>query len=160
MTYGHLQADCLYTGISSGPNARCRVWEAFSFTFYLRPVLAGVYRNVTFPVSDQVPITSHYRCSVCTELYRTVSLSLPGEWQVKSNMRRFGRCPSAVSTDKRLLLLTQWPTLDDTVSLARLACTSHGLRRWRRSVIVDRWRFGVAVTALGASTKLRYIEPG
>jgi len=34
MTYGHLQADCLYTGISSGPNARCRVWEAFTFTFY------------------------------------------------------------------------------------------------------------------------------
>jgi len=31
MTYGHLQADCLYTGISSGPNARCRVWEAFNF---------------------------------------------------------------------------------------------------------------------------------
>ena len=34
MTYGHLQADCLYTGISSGPNARYRVWEAFTF-FYL-----------------------------------------------------------------------------------------------------------------------------
>jgi len=33
MTYGHLQADCLYTGISSGPKARYRVWEAF--TFYL-----------------------------------------------------------------------------------------------------------------------------
>jgi len=33
MTYGHLQADCLYTGISSGPNARYRVWEAFTFTF-------------------------------------------------------------------------------------------------------------------------------
>jgi len=33
MTYGHLQADCLYIGISSGPNARYRVWEAF--TFYL-----------------------------------------------------------------------------------------------------------------------------
>jgi len=31
MTYGHLQADCLYTGISYGPNARCRVWEAFTF---------------------------------------------------------------------------------------------------------------------------------
>jgi len=46
---------------------------------------------------------------------------------VKSNMRPFGRRPSAVSTDKRLLLLTQRPTLDDTVSLARLACANHGL---------------------------------
>jgi len=34
MTYGHLQADCLYTGISSGPNARYRVWEAV--TFFIR----------------------------------------------------------------------------------------------------------------------------
>jgi len=31
MTYGRLRADCLYTGISSGPNARYRVWEAFTF---------------------------------------------------------------------------------------------------------------------------------
>ena len=38
MTYGHLQADCLYTGISSGPNARCRVWEAFTFTFFTYPI--------------------------------------------------------------------------------------------------------------------------
>ena len=33
MTYGHLRADCLYTGISSGPNARYRVWESI----YLLP---------------------------------------------------------------------------------------------------------------------------
>jgi len=33
MTYGHLRADCLYPGISSGPNARYRVWEVFTFTF-------------------------------------------------------------------------------------------------------------------------------
>jgi len=32
MTYGHLQADCLYNGISSWPNAPYRVWEAFTFT--------------------------------------------------------------------------------------------------------------------------------
>ena len=36
MTYGHLWADCLYTGISSGPNARYRVWKAFYlFTYFL-----------------------------------------------------------------------------------------------------------------------------
>ena len=33
MTYGHMRADCLYTGISSGPNAGYRVWEAFTFAF-------------------------------------------------------------------------------------------------------------------------------
>jgi len=31
MTYGHLRADCLYTGISYGPDSRYRVWEAFTF---------------------------------------------------------------------------------------------------------------------------------
>jgi len=41
MTYGHLQADCLYTGISSGPNARYRVWEAFT----LYHVELSVVRN-------------------------------------------------------------------------------------------------------------------
>jgi len=30
MTYSHLWADCLYTGISSRPSARQRVWEAFT----------------------------------------------------------------------------------------------------------------------------------
>ena len=40
MTYGHLQADCLYTGISSGPNARYRVWEAFYlYLFRLRQAI-------------------------------------------------------------------------------------------------------------------------
>ena len=43
MTYGHLRTDCLYTGISSGPNARYRVWEAFTFTFtfYTLTVFTG-----------------------------------------------------------------------------------------------------------------------
>jgi len=34
MTYGRMQADCLYTGISSGPNARYRVWDVFTFLKY------------------------------------------------------------------------------------------------------------------------------
>ena len=34
MTYGHLRADCLYTGISSGPNARYRVWESLYLYLY------------------------------------------------------------------------------------------------------------------------------
>ena len=48
MTYGHLQADCLYTGISSGPNARYRVWEAFTFTFtftFTLSVCSGVHSS-------------------------------------------------------------------------------------------------------------------
>jgi len=44
MSYGHLQADCLYTGISSGPNARYRVWEAFTFTFLIVLASLDVYQ--------------------------------------------------------------------------------------------------------------------
>jgi len=36
---GHLQADCLYTGISSGPNAWYRVWEAFTFFYLLTSIV-------------------------------------------------------------------------------------------------------------------------
>jgi len=35
MTYSHLRADCLYTGISSGPHAWYWVWEAFTFFLVL-----------------------------------------------------------------------------------------------------------------------------
>jgi len=46
MTYGHLQADWLYTGISSGPSAQYRVWEAFTFTFLL--IDAGKRRDISY----------------------------------------------------------------------------------------------------------------
>jgi len=51
MTYGHLQADCLYTGISSGPNARCRVWEAFTFTFYTNVIDRQTDRQDNGPIA-------------------------------------------------------------------------------------------------------------
>jgi len=51
MTYGHLRADCLYTGISSGHNARYRVWEAFTFTFSI-----DEFRNVSVTVTVWVMV--------------------------------------------------------------------------------------------------------
>ena len=56
MTYGHLQADCLYTGISSGPNARCRVWEAFTFTFYTS---YDLFPHKEVPFGGRDDITPH-----------------------------------------------------------------------------------------------------
>jgi len=35
MTYSHLRADCLYTGITSGPNTRQQVWDTFTFIIIL-----------------------------------------------------------------------------------------------------------------------------
>jgi len=55
MTYGHLWADCLYNGISSGHNARCQVWEAFTFTFLLQVML--VDQRLL-----QLPAKNFYRC--------------------------------------------------------------------------------------------------
>jgi len=53
MTYGHLQADCLYTGISSGPIARYRVWEAFTFFYLLTDSLAGFGGDVSASSDDE-----------------------------------------------------------------------------------------------------------
>jgi len=54
MTYGHLRADCLYTGVSSGPNARYRVWEAFTFTFI-------------HPQADESQYVPHFLMQVISE---------------------------------------------------------------------------------------------
>ena len=61
MTYGHLQADCLYTGISSGPNARYRVWEAFTFYLTVAHTLQGHF-------AESVKCDSLTFCDVSTLL--------------------------------------------------------------------------------------------
>ena len=69
MTYGHLQADCLYTGISSGPNARSRVWEAF--TFYLTWTFC-INQNVTVQLLCVVnTVSGHAHCVVNLELLQS-----------------------------------------------------------------------------------------
>ena len=65
--YGHLRADCLYTGISSGPNARSRVWESL----YLLPLfstntaisekikwelISGLNDDVVVQAKSQIPL--------------------------------------------------------------------------------------------------------
>jgi len=47
MTYSHLRADCLYTGISFGPNAWWRVWEAFTFFYCTGEVATASRRDKT-----------------------------------------------------------------------------------------------------------------
>jgi len=74
MTYSHLWADCLYTGISSGPSARYRVREAFTF-FNCNPInstflLAGITLNCKFCLSDCLGRWTVIMC-VRTSLRRT-----------------------------------------------------------------------------------------
>ena len=55
MTYGHLQADCLYTTISSGPNARYRVWEAFTFFVFLtsnHQIIGSSYKHTITEITS------------------------------------------------------------------------------------------------------------
>ena len=63
----HLRADCLYTRISSGPNARQRFWE--NFTFLPRDaMLSAVYRFVMCRRHVSVCV------SICVSVYHTPAL--------------------------------------------------------------------------------------
>ena len=52
MIYSHLRADSLYTGISSGPNPRQRVWEAF--TVYLLRLFCEWSKCVKYNIVKRV----------------------------------------------------------------------------------------------------------
>ena len=80
MTYGHLQADCLYTGISSGPNTQYRVWEAFTFC------LSMSGKSIEKAVPKLKPLVDCKNCScffMCQEVTYSV---LSGTWNVNVNV--------------------------------------------------------------------------
>ena len=87
MTYDHLQADCLYTGISSGPNARCRVWEAFTFLRLNRNVMktllciSALYRCCSVYFSSNV-------CLMCRLIYAP-SFSITSAFPTVTDLRCF-----------------------------------------------------------------------
>ena len=60
MTYGPLQADCLYTGVSSGPNARYRVWEAFTFIFFIAVAIFNSLLNSALSCFQQFDVSLIY----------------------------------------------------------------------------------------------------
>ena len=48
MIYGHLRADCLYTGITSGPSARYRLWESlYLFTFNCKTIRRATFQTLS-----------------------------------------------------------------------------------------------------------------
>ena len=77
MTYSHLRADCLYTGISYGPNARYRVWEAVTFKFYDGSSLDLSVDKVRRSVS-QVKVQGHMRKVFLFRLKVKVKLGITG----------------------------------------------------------------------------------
>jgi len=78
--------DCLYTGISSGPNARCRVWEAFTFTLLL------------------VRISALYRCGLLLQTeQRAVSVCRSIGWSVLVE-----RCLWSADACQSIAVLWDW----------------------------------------------------
>ena len=91
MTYGHLQADCLYTGISSGPNARCRVWEAFTFLPFMEgPRIGGILYTIILRdrnIPHTYSVTVHKSARIfAVALHAPLSLNSPQQRQTESEM--------------------------------------------------------------------------
>ena len=111
LRYGHLQADCLYTGISSGPNAWCLVWEAFTFYLclcYVNPFhtvvnsfdsykrLIGLYHHAAFIPTDTVNKT---HAEKLLELLSLLVLYTQRDGERSHGGR--GKLPSIVAINKR-----------------------------------------------------------
>ena len=75
MTYGHLRADCLYIGISCGPNARYRVWESI----YLFIENAFGTRDVALSnVSGRCQSLSLHRVKQTVQSFSAVTVAASG----------------------------------------------------------------------------------
>jgi len=66
MTYGHLRGDCLYTGISSRPNARYRVWESLYLYLTLRKGRASWHLSSHAPSGGVKKLKNDSACMVLT----------------------------------------------------------------------------------------------
>ena len=99
MTYGHLWVDCLYTRISSGPNARYRIWEAFTFFTWLilaHPVARVMYLLIFRHESllDEEKMHSSERCwHPATPTGLMVQLTWPTlTWKATGGLLRLFKC--------------------------------------------------------------------
>ena len=103
MTYGHLRADCLYTGISSGPNARYRVWE--SLYLYLLPAIStNVTRYQThhrwrffFFQEDSAMMHMHCACNTVQTIAALSTSFRRNSPELNALIKRFRESYSSVS---------------------------------------------------------------
>ena len=101
MTYGHLRADCLYTGISSGPNARYRVWESL-YLFTARRYASAVLGVVILSVCPSVRLS--HACFVTNPKEPTGDIFVPHEraiFLVKCDFSYSCAAADKTSTDLR-----------------------------------------------------------
>ena len=91
MTYGHLPADCLYTGISSGPNALYRVWEAFYYARRLLGKNISVNVNYFYIEWDVKPwLSLSIRTVFCVLMYVSCWMRR-GQWRITECEKRMHR---------------------------------------------------------------------
>jgi len=75
MTYGHLQADCLYTGISSGPNG-IEYMKPLPLPFYVDGVIKFQTVSQLLAVALLIELPCHCMCVCVCVFMRPVGCAL------------------------------------------------------------------------------------